>query len=678
MANVFSITITAVDRATAVAQKVNRSIAQITKPIADVRASVSAFSKETGMDKLGRSIQKVGIFATESARRVASIAPPLAALTSIGTIAGVAALAHSWGRNAIQIRNTASVIGISTTQLQEYQGAARLAGLSSDAMTDGLKAVGSAFEDASAGRDTFVAGVLADKGIGIHRLQSGAIDTVRALHDVADAASKITNAQAREKFLDIFGLGGLSPMLARGGAALDAYVAKFRSLNAVMSPAQIAQGERYNEAMVALDASVDKLKNSVGASLAPALARVADRLAPIADKYGPKIAHWIETTDWEGKAKSIGSYVDALGGVKAVAAVIAAITFAGPLASIVKLVEQATKLVGLLGTIALTTGPGGAAAVAAGGLIAESSRASALDRSIHRQSGETESQRDQRVAEAIAGGVVTPDAGHTRAGAWTGWNRWWSNLFGGSDKGTPTEQPSQPQSNAGKPPLVGQTPVAQPSQAIANPASAAGARVPLGIRNNNPLNMTANGQERVYTTPEEGIADAVANLQRNYQGLTIAQIQDKWTGGTRTGNTPEQIANYTRLMTQATGLAANAVPDLSDPRVVSSLVSGMIRAENGQMPYTAPQIGAATLLGMQRAGAPRPADDARFAATPSAPQAQGVDAGSGLKVASIGGKVEVNVRFANPPKGMTASVKTHGNVVASTNIGRSGLLGASV
>ncbi|MCO1384477.1 hypothetical protein [Burkholderia multivorans] len=678
MANVFSITITAVDRATAVAQKVNRSIAQITKPIADVRASVSAFSKETGMDKLGRSIQKVGIFATESARRVASIAPPLAALTSIGTIAGVAALAHSWGRNAIQIRNTASVIGISTTQLQEYQGAARLAGLSSDAMTDGLKAVGSAFEDASAGRDTFVAGVLADKGIGIHRLQSGAIDTVRALHDVADAASKITNAQAREKFLDIFGLGGLSPMLARGGAALDAYVAKFRSLNAVMSPAQIAQGERYNEAMVALDASVDKLKNSVGASLAPALARVADRLAPIADKYGPKIAQWIETTDWEGKAKSIGSYVDALGGVKAVAAAIAAITFAGPLASIVKLVAQATKLVGLLGTIALTTGPGGAAAVAAGGLIAERSRASALDRSIHRQSGETESQRDQRVAEAIAGGVVTPDAGHTRAGAWTGWNRWWSNLFGGSDKGTPTEQPSQPQSNAGKPPLVGQTPVAQPSQAIANPASAAGARVPLGIRNNNPLNMTANGQERVYTTPEEGIADAVANLQRNYQGLTIAQIQDKWTGGTRTGNTPEQIANYTRLMTQATGLTANAVPDLSDPRVVSSLVSGMIRAENGQMPYTAPQIGAATLLGMQRAGVPRPADDARFAATSSAPQAQGVDAGGGLKVASIGGKVEVNVRFANAPKGMTASVKTHGNVVASTNIGRSGLLGASV
>lgn len=410
MANVFSITITAVDRATAIAQNVNKAVAKITKPISDVKASVAAFSKETGMDKLGRSIEKVGIFATESARRVASLAPPVAALTGAATIAGVVAFATSWGHSAVQIRNTAYSIGMGTTQLQEYQGAARLAGVSSESMTNGLKSVGSAFEDAAAGRDTFVAGVLADKGIGIHRLRDGSIDTARALHDVANAASKISNTQARQKFLEIFGVSDLAPLLGKGGAAIDAYVAKFRSLNAVMTPEQIAQGERYNEAIVGLDASVDKLKNSIGSSLAPALTKVADDMAPIANEYGPKIAHWIETTDWSKKAEEVEKFVDELGGVKTIGAAIAAITFAGPIASIVTLIARAARLLGLLTTIATTTAPGGAAVVAAAGYIAEKERAAALDRSIHQMPGESAAGRDQRVAEAIAGGITTPDA----------------------------------------------------------------------------------------------------------------------------------------------------------------------------------------------------------------------------------------------------------------------------
>ncbi|MBN3852011.1 hypothetical protein G3N59_01335 [Paraburkholderia sp. Ac-20340] len=409
MANVFSITITAVDRATAVAQNVNKAVAKITKPIGDVKASVSAFAKETGMDKLGRSIEKVGIFATESARRVASLAPPVAALTGAATVAGVVAFATSWGRSAVQIRNTAYSIGMGTTELQEYQGAARLAGVSSEAMTNGLKSVGNAFEDASAGRDTFVAGVLADKGIGIHRLRDGSIDTARALHDVANAASKISNTQARQKFLEIFGVGDLGPLLGKGGKAIDAYIAKFQKLNAVMTPEQIAQGERYNESIVGLDASVDKLKNSIGSSLAPALGKVADEMVPIANEYGPKIANWIETTDWSKKADEVGSFVDSLGGVQTIGAAIAAITFAGPIASITTLIARAVRLVALLTTIASTTAPGGAAVIAAGGYIAERERAQALDKSIHQLPDETKDQRDQRVADAIAGGVATPN-----------------------------------------------------------------------------------------------------------------------------------------------------------------------------------------------------------------------------------------------------------------------------
>jgi hypothetical protein len=444
MPNVFQITISAVDRATAVAKGVNASIGKITKPISDVKASVQAFSKETGLDKLGDRLVKVGGVASDAARRIGSIAPPLAAISAAGSIAGLATMAHAWGRNAIEIANTASVIDVTTEQLQKYRGAARLAGLSDADMTSGLKSVGAAFEDAAAGRDTFVAGVLSSKNIGVHRLADGSVDTIRALHDVSNAAAKITNAQAREKFLDIFGLGGLAPLLSKGGAAIDAYVAQYAKLNATMTPDQIARGAQFNTQMIALDASFGRLKNTLGESVAPALTTVANRLEPIAQEWGPKVASWIQSTDWNKAANDTAKYVDRLGGLKTIAAAVAAIAFAGPIAGAIKLAITLGKVALVLGKIAeplvelsldktgslpLETIAGGAALTAVS-IAAERSRADALNKGIHRQTDESESSRDQRVAEAIAGGVVTPNAtGPVGGGVGGSIYRWVSGLF---------------------------------------------------------------------------------------------------------------------------------------------------------------------------------------------------------------------------------------------------------
>jgi hypothetical protein len=345
-APVFQITINAVDKATAVAKRVNESIAKITKPITDVKASVAAFNKETGLDQLGKKFESVGKSAQTVARSVASIAPPLAAIVGVGSVAGIAAFATSWGRAAAEIANTSSVIGVTTTDLQRYRGAARVAGLSADAMTSSMQSLGDAFEDASAGRNNFVAGVLSDKGIGIHRLKDGTIDVVRGLHDVASAASKITNTQAQRKFLDIFGLGGIQAMIRRG--TIDQFVSKFDELHATMSPEQIAQGEKFNQSMISLDASVDKLKNSVGSALAPALGRAVDEFARLADDYGPKIAHWIDNVDWDRTAKSIANVGEAIGGVKGIALAVAAVTFAGPIAGLASMLVKATALSGIL------------------------------------------------------------------------------------------------------------------------------------------------------------------------------------------------------------------------------------------------------------------------------------------------------------------------------------------
>ena len=100
--------------------------------------------------------------------------------------------------------------------------------------------------------------------------------------------------------------------------------------------------------VVALDASVDKLKNSVGSALAPALGRAVDEFARLADDYGPKIAHWIDNVDWDKTAKSIAGVGEALGGVKGIALAVAAVTFAGPIAGLASMLVKATALSGVL------------------------------------------------------------------------------------------------------------------------------------------------------------------------------------------------------------------------------------------------------------------------------------------------------------------------------------------
>ncbi|CAB3779407.1 hypothetical protein LMG28688_00832 [Paraburkholderia caffeinitolerans] len=362
MANNFTITISAVDKATDVARKVNKSLARITDPInklgKETKALGDHFSvigKMTGITQIGKGFTKLSGSAVNAARSVASVVTPIAALTGAGTIAGIVALATAFGRTATSVKNTAGVLGMPTQQLQAYTGAARLVGLSSDDMSAGLKSLGNVFEDSVTGRNLEAAGAMNQFGIEVHRLKNGSIDTTRALKDIASVIQKMPNAQAQQKFASIFGVEQLLPMLQKGGEGIDKLVDKAKSLGAVMTPEQIAAGERYNEQMVALDLQADKLKVTFGNALAPAVERVVGVVGRLVDKYGAvvgtkiaeyaeRLANWIDRTDWAKVANDVGSFLDKIGGVKTVAIAIAAITFATPIAGILSMVTGLVRL----------------------------------------------------------------------------------------------------------------------------------------------------------------------------------------------------------------------------------------------------------------------------------------------------------------------------------------------
>jgi len=167
MANNFQITISAVDKATAVVRRINASMDRITKPITQIRQSIRGLSKEMGFDKMAQSIGGVTKSVRELGGRLMSLLGPLAIIVGGGTIAGIAELATEWGRMGSEIARSSQMLDMSASSLQSIRGAAAAAGVGAQELTGGLKSLGDTMEDALYGRNQQALVVLNRLGVGI-------------------------------------------------------------------------------------------------------------------------------------------------------------------------------------------------------------------------------------------------------------------------------------------------------------------------------------------------------------------------------------------------------------------------------------------------------------------------------------------------------------------------------
>jgi hypothetical protein len=148
----FSVTIAAVDAASAKIDAINKKIAAMRAPVERVQKAVAKFADVTGLSALGKGFGEIGRRSLDAFRSVSRIVEPLAAITSALSVAGMARLAFAWGEFGEKLSIASQRIGISTGRLQSLQGGARLAGASAEAMTSGLRTLGDTLTDAVAGR----------------------------------------------------------------------------------------------------------------------------------------------------------------------------------------------------------------------------------------------------------------------------------------------------------------------------------------------------------------------------------------------------------------------------------------------------------------------------------------------------------------------------------------------
>jgi soluble lytic murein transglycosylase-like protein len=380
MAAPFTVTITAVDKATATVRKINAQMAKLTSPVRDMRRSVQDFSRASGFDKVGSAFGKVATSAQSAVKSVTSLIPAMGAITSVATVAGVVALANSWGKLGQEIALTSQALGVGAGDLQAYRNAARLAGASAADMDSSLKSLGDTIEDATYGRNNEAAQFMHRFNMTLTRTKTGAVDSMHALRQLAEViAAQKGNTAVQRKILQQFGVSdALLPMLQKGAKGIEEFVNAGGKAGNVMGDEQIKNAQEYAQNVTKLDMALEGLKNTIGNALIPVLEPLIkglsdwvtqnrELIATQVTEFVKQIATWIKSVDWPAVARDVGKFVSAIGGLKGVMIGLAAITFAGPISGVLSLVGALMKLA-TVAAPAAARGLAGVAGAAGGGL----------------------------------------------------------------------------------------------------------------------------------------------------------------------------------------------------------------------------------------------------------------------------------------------------------------------
>lgn len=590
MASVFNIVITAVDRATRTVRQINDTFERLTRPLVLIRRSVQQLSTELGLDKVAKAMGGVGRSALDVAGRVRSIVAPMAAVIGVGSIAGLLALATSWGTVGMEVSKAGAAIGISTSTLMSMRGAAKLAGVTSEELTGSLKSVGDTMEDALFGRNQSALMLLNKMRIGIHKTADGSIDAARGFKDIATYISGIKSAQVQGVIARQFGIEAALPLLRKGAKGIEELQQKVADFGGSRNAAAIAAADAFGFKMVSLSMATEGVKISIGERLIPVLQPFIEKLitwvtanrdliATRVTEFVAAFATWIERINFNDVLNGMTSFItgvagviDSLGGWKTAALLTMGI-MAGPF-----LLSVATFGASLV-KLGVTVIP---VVIRALGLMRLAMLANPIT--------------------AIILAIAT--AAYYLYENWDKVKKWWKGLWGDMSD------------DAAK----GQTDIAKSTEKLAKGTKGLGekqrggasgdwgdrpgggasgdwedapgtrSRAPRGIRNNNPGNLRTWGDTpRVdgfarFATPEAGLAAMIKNLQvqQSKHGLnTIAGIIGKWAPSSE-----NETGSYVNSIVKQTGFGAHQPLDLTDKRTVAPLISSMIRHEGNSAGYS--------------------------------------------------------------------------------------------
>jgi hypothetical protein len=319
----YSINIKATDNATKVFKNLNKSMMQAQAPAKRLAKEMSRFGELSGLNKVRDGLGNLGRTALNTASAVSKIIAPLGTLTGAASLAGLYRATAGFADWSNQLTNTARRLGMTNTQLQSYQNAAKLAGVSSDNMTAGLKALADTMQGAINGSNVEAAQAFQLLHIQIKRTASGAIDLKDALPQAIDALRAIKNPTQQAALAAMIFQGAsesMLPIINQGSEALDRnrkLTEKYGLINT--EGAKNLEDFRFSQAKMTL--AVEGFGMSISERAAPAASKLLDFLSDliatnrdaVASKFGEwidRFSKWIEGINWHSVGDGIDHWID--------------------------------------------------------------------------------------------------------------------------------------------------------------------------------------------------------------------------------------------------------------------------------------------------------------------------------------------------------------------------------
>ncbi|SMF48278.1 Transglycosylase SLT domain-containing protein [Azospirillum oryzae] len=289
----FRILIGAKDEASSTIDNVGSRLGRVPGVVDKIRSAFDKLSDAEGLEKASKGVWGLASVAMDAARNFGMLNGAMGLAFGATSIAGQAALASYWGKNAVAASNAAQGIGIAAGRLRTLEGAAGLAGLSTDAMTSSLGGLATTLQDAAFGRNNEAAAMLSTLGITAKRTASGAWDLERAMGDIADAIAKQTNPQTQAKIAQMFGVEALLPMLRKGRAGFQAYVKDIERLASVSEETQ-KRSEELGISLNRLEAAASGVGIALEARLNTRFGSLINWMTEATAENKEGIATWIE------------------------------------------------------------------------------------------------------------------------------------------------------------------------------------------------------------------------------------------------------------------------------------------------------------------------------------------------------------------------------------------------
>ncbi|MFC0384333.1 phage tail tip lysozyme [Muricoccus vinaceus] len=273
---VLSVTVTAVDKATATINAVRDRVGTVVEPTRQLTAAFGRLSEATGLARVNAGLSTAAGHATSFAKSLAFAAVPLA---SGGLIAGATSSATAFINTGRQLLSGARALEMSVPQLHAFQNGARLAGIGADDATEGLKSFNQVLYDAAGGRnaDAMAASQLPRLGFALRDASGRARTAGDALGDVAESIARLNNAPREQMQLArTYGVEALLPLLRRGRAGVADLLTEGRRMG-TMTRDQAEQAKRLERQWDSMRSTGDRLALTIGGTLAPAMERGVNR-----------------------------------------------------------------------------------------------------------------------------------------------------------------------------------------------------------------------------------------------------------------------------------------------------------------------------------------------------------------------------------------------------------------